>query len=482
MAVELRVGLFGIGLAAYWSQFEGLEARLRGYVGVVEERLKGDGRVIVNLGMVDSVDRAYAVAHEARREDLDLLVIYVTTYALSSTVLPIVRRAGVPVIVLNVQPQAALDYAKFNALPDRTAMTGDWLAFCSSCPVPELANVFLRAGVPFHEVVGVLEDDPACWDEVEGWMKAASVMVTLNHLRLGLMGHYYSGMLDIATDLTAVARVFGVHLEMLEVDELSGLRAGVSEEAIAQRVTAFRQVFDVQQDCSACELERAARTSVALETMVARYGLGALAYYAMGSGNAANEDTMSSIILGTSLLTAAGVAVAGEYEVKNVLAMKIMDGLGAGGSFTEYYAIDFKDDVVLMGHDGPGHMGIAEGRTKVRPLEVYHGKVGSGLSVEMSVKAGPCTLLSVVECNENGYKLVFAEGVVVPGETLAIGNTNSRFRFAGGARPFIKAWNAQGPAHHCAVGVGHVGARIEQVAALLRIGAVRVGTSPHADE
>ena len=194
----------------------------------------------------------------------------------------------------------------------------------------------------------------------------------------------------------------------------------------------------------------------------------------MGSGNAANEETMSSIILGTSLLTARGVAVAGEYEVKNVLAMKIMDGLGAGGSFTEYYAIDFKDDVVLMGHDGPGHMGIAEGRTKIRPLEVYHGKVGSGLSVEMSVRSGPCTLLSVVECSKNGYKLVFAEGEVVPGETMAIGNTNSRFRFPGGARRFVKAWNAEGPAHHCAVGVGHVGAVLEKVAALLNIDAVGV--------
>jgi L-arabinose isomerase len=474
MAVELRVGLFGIGLATYWAQFAGLEERLRGYVGLVEERLKGPGRAIVNLGLVDSVDRAYAVGHEARREDVDLLVIYVTTYALSSTVLPIVRRAGVPVIVLNVQPEAALDYAKFNALPDRTAMTGEWLAFCSSCPVPELANVFQRAGIRFHEVVGVLEGDPQCWDEVEGWMKAAGVVVTLNHLRLGLMGHYYSGMLDIATDLTAVAKVFGAHLEMLEVEELSGMRGSVAEEAVSARVARFAEVFDVQADCPAHELERAARTSVALDAIVERYGLGAMAYYAMGSGNAANEDTMSSIILGTSLLTARGVAVAGEYEVKNVLAMKIMDGLGAGGSFTEYYAIDFKDDVVLMGHDGPGHMGIAEGRTKVRPLEVYHGKVGSGLSVEMSVRSGPCTLLSVVECSRNGYKLVFAEGEVMPGETMAIGNTNSRFRFAGGARRFVKAWNAQGPAHHCAVGVGHVGAELEKVASLLHIDAVRV--------
>ena len=205
----LRVGLFGIGLAAYWSQFAGLEERLQGYVARVADKLAGRGREIVNFGLVDSAEKAFAVGHEARRQDVDLLVLYVTTYALSSTVMPVVRRAKVPVLVLNLQPEAAIDYARFNALPDRTAMTGDWLAFCSACPVPEIANVFARAGVPFHQVTGVLDGDPECWREIEDWIAAAQVVETLSHMRLGLMGHYYGGMLDIATDLTAVSSVFG---------------------------------------------------------------------------------------------------------------------------------------------------------------------------------------------------------------------------------------------------------------------------------
>lgn len=471
---NLRVGLFGIGLAAYWEQFPGLEERLKGYVGIVEERLQAPGRDIVNFGLVDSPERALAVSHEARREDVDILVLYVTTYALSSTVLPIVRRAKVPVLVLNLQPAAALDYEQFNKLPDRTAMTGEWLAFCAACPVPELANVFARSGIPFHQVTGVLHNDPVCWREIHDWIDAAQVAHTLSHTRVGLMGHYYNGMLDIATDLTAVASTFGTHLEIVEIDELSRLRLDAPQAEVDRQLAAFSSAFDIQPDCPAAELERAARTSAALERFVADHHLGALAYFYNGSGCEMNEDTITSIILGTSLLTSRGVPVAGEYEIKNVLAMKIMDSFGAGGSFTEYYCTDFAADVVLLGHDGPGHAGIAEGKTKVRPLTVYHGKVGRGLSVEMSVKYGPVTLLSVVEAKGGGFKLLVAQGEVESGPILEIGNTNSRYRFPIGARNFIQRWNEQAPAHHCAVGIGHLADKLEKLALLLNIEVVRI--------
>jgi len=471
---NLRVGLFGIGLAAYWDQFPGLEERLKGYVHTVEQRLHGPNREIVNFGLVDSPERAVAISHEARQQDVDLLVIYVTTYALSSTVLPIVRRAKVPVLILNLQPTAAIDYAQFNALPDRTAMTGEWLAYCSACPVPELANVFSRSGIPFHQVTGVLVDDPECWREIHAWIDAAQVAHTLAHTRVGLMGHYYNGMLDIATDLTAMSSIFGLHFEIVEIDELSRLRLDAPEDEVQRHLAVFSTAFDIQPDCSSSELERAAHTSAALDRFVQNHRLGALAYFYKGSGCEMNEDTVTSIILGTSLLTSRGIPVAGEYEIKNVLAMKILDSFGAGGSFTEYYATDFAEDIVLLGHDGPGHAGIAEGKTKVRPLTVYHGKIGRGLSVEMSVKHGPVTLLSVVESKSGGFKLLVAEGHVEDGPILEIGNTNSRYRFPIGARNFINRWNEQAPAHHCAVGLGHIASKLEKLGRLLNIEVVRI--------
>jgi len=465
----LRVGLCGIGLHAYWDQFAGLKERLEGYVNTVADRLTRPGVVIVNLGLVDTPQKSRNAGHQSRREDIDVLFLYVTTYSLSNTVLPLVQLAGVPVIVLNLQPYAAIDYASFNKLQDRTAMTGEWLAFCSACPVPEIANLFKRAQIPFHQVTGALHEEQTS-SEIEEWLSAANIRSTLASSRLGLMGHYYSGMLDIMTDVTLVSIAFRTHIEILEVDELSALTAEIDQRDIACRVNEFQQTFDIQSDCSQEELQRAARTSIALDAFVARYDLNALAYYYKGSGNTANENAMTSIILGTSLLTARHIPVAGEYEVKNALAMKILDCLGAGGSFTEYYAIDFNEDLVLMGHDGPGHITISQGKTKVRPLNVYHGKVGRGLSVEMSVKHGPVTLLSVVEDRDTNFKLVVAEGESVEGEILEIGNTNSRYRFSLGARGFVNEWTSQGPAHHCAVGVGHLASTLKKAAALMRIG------------
>jgi L-arabinose isomerase len=474
MESSLKIGLFGIGLDAYWPQFDGLKDKLESYLQLVALKLASIHPQIINLGLVDNIDKAFEAGSKFRKEEVDIIFLYVTTYALSSTVLPVVQRAKVPVIILNLAPTAAIDYDAFNKMNDRTKMTGEWLASCSACPVPEIANVFKRTGIKFQEVTGMLENDLQCWSEIYQWVEAAKVAHTMAYNRLGCMGHYYSGMLDIYTDLTLQYAYFGGHIEHIEVDELAAIREDVTADQIAEKLKLIHASFDVQVDCTEMELARAAQTAVALDILVAKYQLGSIAYYYKGTGNVANENTISSIILGNSLLTANHVPVAGEYEIKNAQAMKIMDSFGAGGSFTEYYAVDYTDDVVLMGHDGPGHIAIAEGKTKVRPLGVFHGKVGKGLSVEMRVKQGPVTLLSVVETVDGKLLLLVAEGESVAGPILEIGNTNSRYRFSIGARNFINSWNSYGPAHHCAVGVGHIAPKIEKLGVLLNMQVCKV--------
>lgn len=470
--MQLKVGLLGIGLDTYWPQFEGLREKLLSYQQAISIRISEMEVEVVNVGIVDHYDKSIQAAAILRQKDVTLIFLYVSTYALSSTVLPIVQRLHLPVVVLNIQPVATLDYTAFNALGDRGKMTGRWLEHCQACAVPEIASVLNRADIPFHVVTGYM-DEAYVWTEIQAWVAAARTVAIMHNNRMGLLGHYYNGMLDVYTDLTKMSAVFGTHFEMLEMCEIKKIREEVNDQEVGNKMTAFHTAFEVDLSCSRDELYNAARTSVALDKIIERHALGSLAYYYEGMAGNEYENIVTSMIAGNTLLTGNNIPIAGEYEVKNAHAMKIMAALGAGGSFSEFYLIDFTEDVVLMGHDGPAHFAIAEGPVKLVPLPLYHGKPGEGLSIQMRVRKGPVTLLSVVE-GKNEISLLVAEGESVEGPIVEIGNTNSRYRFPLSVRVFLDTWNKAGPAHHCAIGVGHLAGAIEKVAALLKIPVVRV--------
>jgi L-arabinose isomerase len=471
---SFRAGLFGIGLETYWEQFPDLRARLEGYLKQIRTRLSTGGVEVTSAGLVDTTDKAQSAARLFAMNDAGIVFLYVSTYALSSTVLPVVRGLRAPVVVLNLQPTTAIDYAWFNSLEDRGKMTGEWLAFCQACAVPEIANVFNRAAIPLHQITGTL-DDPEAWKEIYEWIDAAHSAQTLASTRLGILGHYYSGMLDVYSDPTQLSAFFGTHIEHIEIDALKALRRQVTPKEIKEKIEEIRSEFEVLPECMPSEIERAAHTACAMDRLVGLKGLGALAYYYEGTPGSEEEDIITSVIVGASLLTAQHVPAAGECEVKNAQAMKIMDTFGAGGSFSEFYAMDFNEEVILLGHDGPGHLAIAEGKPFLKPLGVYHGKPGQGLSVEMKVKHGPVTLLAIVQTRDGKLKFLVAEGESVEGPILEIGNTNSRYKFRLTVKEFVDAWTREGPAHHCAIGVGHIGSKLRKLASILSLEFVQIG-------
>lgn len=470
--IKLKIGLFSIGLETYWGQFPGLFDRLNGHRKEISSRLGNGNSDVIDVGMIDNVDKARLAGEKFNKENVSLIFLYVSTYALSSTVLPVVQKLKVPVIIINMQPVPAIDYAAFNKLADVGEKTGEWLAHCQACSVPEIASVFNRSGIKYEFVTGYLQDQ-AAWNEIGEWIEAARVAEVMRNNNLGILGHYYSGMLDVYTDLALQSSVFGTNIELVEMCEVKTLRDEISESEVKVKLKEFHREFDVSPNCSNQELERSARTSIALDRLVEVHKLGSLAYYYEGTSGNDYENIVTSVIAGNTLLTGKHIPVAGECEVKNAQAMKIMDSFEAGGSFSEFYAMDFNDDIVMLGHDGPAHFKIAEGRVKLVPLPVYHGKPGNGLSIQMSVKPGPVTLLSVVQSND-GIFLLTAEGESVRGPVLEIGNTNSRYRFSIGTREFINQWSKQGPAHHCAVGVGHISNKIEKLGFLLGIPVVKI--------
>jgi L-arabinose isomerase len=479
-----HIGLFGIGLAAYWPQFSGLRERLEAYQGTVEQRL-GEWATVTSGGLVDDAAAAVRAGDAFLHAGVDLIFCYVGTYSTSSQVLPVVQRAKAPVVVLNLQPRAALDYARTD--------TAEWLANCSACCVPEIAGAFARSGIPFRQVTGTLAPEPdvrapweSAWREIQEWCEAAGVVRGLRNSRIGFLGHTYPGMLDMYSDFTQHQARLGTHIEILELCDLEARVANVTEIEVTDMERAARKMFDISDDSAVDplakrptdeELAWACRVTVGLEKLVDDFNLDGLAYYYRGLAGNRYEQLAAGMTLGCSLLTACGVPCSGEGDLKNCQAMKIMDLLGAGGSFTEIYAMDFREGFLLMGHDGPFHPAIAEGRPVLRGLGLYHGKRGYGVSVEASVHQGPVTILGLTQTRDGRLKLIAAEGESIAGERLKIGNTNSRIRFSLDPASFMNAWCQEGPTHHCALGVGHVSAKIEKAASLLNLEFKLIGKS-----
>lgn len=487
-----RIGIFGIGLAAYWDQFPALKDRLTGYQRFIEERI-GARAEVVSAGLVDTAYRAREAADRFSREDLDLVVCYVGTYATSSQVLPVVQGRPQPVLLLNLQPTASLDYARTG--------TGEWLANCCACSVPEISGVFRRARVDYAVVSGLLgmeagyadsladentADHPAAkaaWREIGEWVDAAAAARGLRRARVGFLGHTYPGMLDLYSDFTQHHAQVGNHIEVLEMCDLDRAVDEVTGGDLAAKRKEVEEVFEISEDSPSDplakkpgpeEMEWACRVAAGLDRLAERYSLDALTYYYRGLEGNRYERLGAGVILGCSLLTARGIPCSGEGDLKNCQAMKLMDLLGAGGSYTELYAMDFDEGFVLMGHDGPFHPTIAEGKPILRGLGLYHGKRGYGVGVEARVRNGPVTVLGMTQTADGNLKLLAAEGETVPGEVLRIGNTNSRVKFPVPPVDFMNRWTEQGPTHHVALGVGHRTGRIEKAARLLGIELVKV--------
>lgn len=473
-----RVGIYAVGHKTYWGQFPGLLDNLLGYHAVVCEMLQAQEVEVVDFGMVDTSLTAHAALERMKASALDVLFVDMVTYATSATFAPIVRELDIPIVLVALQPLAAMDYRNGN-----TFMQLENDNFCS---VPEFANTALRMGKKINDVIlGTLYDDPSSQRELAVWCDIAKALHDLTGARIGLMGHVLEAMYDMHTDPTAIAAAFGIHVPLLEVDDVLALGETVTDQEVERKKDVIRQQFTMPEPESDpltvrltdADLHQSAVAAVALDKLVETYALTGLAYYYSGREQSAHRQMVSSFIVGNSLLNAEGVPMCGEYDIKTCIAMLIMDRLNIGGSFAEFHPLDFKENFILVGHDGPHHLAIADGKPALRSLLKYHGKQGGGASVEFKIKEGPITMLGITQGAANNYKFVIGEGYSRAGAIPPTGNTNTRGFFEPSAREFAKAWIMEGPTHHFALGIGHHAETIRKIGEALGLECVIVRPS-----
>lgn len=470
-----RIGFFSVGHATYWHQFEGLLDNLMGYHRDTIKLIESNGVQVVDYGMVDTSEKGFETAAKMQQDRLDVIFCNMITYATSSTFAPILREVNRPVVLLALQPRSRLDYTK--------ASTFMQLENDNICSVPEFTGVAIRFGKKVADVIiGILYNDERAKREISEWCEIAKVLHDLRGARIGLMGHVLEAMYDMHADPTAVASAFGVHVPLLEIDDVVRLYREVTPSEIAQKEELIRREFDmpdpksdpVTRKLTKEDLTQAAHTAVALDKLVQAYNLTGLAYYYEGEPGSIQRQIASSFIVGNSMLIAQGIPMCGEYDIKTCIAMLIMDRLNIGGSFAEFHPFDFEEDFILVGHDGPHHIAIAEDKPILRSLIKYHGKPGSGASVEFKLKEGPITMLGITQTANGRFRFIIGEGESRKGPIPPTGNTNTRGFFKPNTRDYIKKWVLEGPTHHYALGIGHHAETIKKIADVLGIDSVIV--------
>lgn len=486
-ARKARIGLYSVGLRAYWEQFPGLRDRLIEYGKFIEKKMSAWAEVHY-YGLVDTETEGRIAGEWFNERNVDLVFCHAATYSTSSTVLPVHQLCPAPAVFLNLQPTDRINYDQ--------STTGEWLAHCGACPVPEFANAFNRAGIAFRVVNGILGLDYTpdislanetthqraeavrAWREIEEWIRAASVPRTLKHSRFGFLGNTYSGMLDMYSDFTMIQAQTGLHVEVLEMCDLDRMLKDVSPQDVKSKLDAVHEMFQISGDSpsdpiarkpSDEQLEWSCRVAAAQEKLVREFDLDAISYYYHGAPGGEYEKLQGGFIVGHSLLTARGIPCAGEGDLKTAVAMKICDIVGTGGSFSEIVVVDYVDGTILLGHDGPFHIAISEGKPILRGMGLYHGKQGTGVSVEAKVKTGPITTLNVTQTEDGKLKMIVSEAESTDGPIMRIGNTQTPVRFRSHPDEYMTRWFAEAPTHHCAMSIGHNGSLFAKVGELTRL-------------
>lgn len=460
----IKIGMFTPANKNYWSQIPGMKDEVKRYASEVEKKLKKFGAVF-NAGIIDGVDSARKAEVFFITNDIDVLVIHAGTYGLSKNIIPAISRLNIPIMSFHLQPvdNFYLDSASTHTLPKNAfAIAG------------ELGNILKRMDKQYYMFFGKLYDDDKVWEEAEELFLSIEVVKKLRNSNIGFLGNYYPGMCDIYVDIFQLIKIFGVDIDIIEIADLRKEVELITEEEVLHVKSKLEKEYIIDEKAPEDNILWNIKVALGMENMVKKMNLHALAYNYFGYPGSIEEKIAYSMTFGGSLLLKKNIPCAAEGDVRVLIPMLILKNLGVGASQTEINVADFNENFDYISHSGPGDFSISSGKPYLRYLSFFHGKRGSGISCEFSIKNGPITLLSMVNHDDNKFKFIVAEGESIKGEILKNGNVNTRVRFNGKISDFMKEWSIKGPSHHSVISTGHNAKILEIISKLYGLEFIKV--------
>lgn len=462
--VKPKVGLLTTGLELYWSQFPGLREQALAMNEVMVKKLSEFSDVLQS-GLVDTAEKSKHAAVFFKKSDIDILLVFPISYSTGMTVAPVARVVDVPVRILNAHVDMTYDYA--------TSDTKEYLYHEGPCCIPEFASVFVTMEKKFKVLTGCLSQE-SFWEQLRSDCVGAAAASAFAQLNFGVIGSTYTGMTDMPTDEHRLLKATGQLIIRPEIEEIEEAYLAVTDEQLKKMYKEFREYYDVADNVQDEHMTESAKIAIAYDRVIKKHKIDAFGFYWWGKKPYMTE-LRAQAALGVSRLTTMGIPGVTEGDLKTAMAMKILDLIGGGGMFLEFFATNFEENIVLVGHDGPCNTNVAASKPKLQLLDVLHGKTGFGLGIDFHMNQGPCTLLNLSQFGTvTPFKLIYSIAEVVPGPILNIGNPNCRIKLEKSMQEFFNDWSQQGPNHHIALGVGDYSDEIEAFAERIGFECIRV--------
>ena len=462
--IRPKIGLLPTGHKIYWGQFPRLKERGMKMYERLLSRLESFGEV-VTPGLVDTYESAVEAGRLFRECRIDILLIFPFGYTTGMMIVPAVGELDVPIRILNAHEDPSYDY--------KSGTTEDFLHHEGPCCVPEYSGTLVSLGKSFRVITGHFGEE-SFWQSIRRSCLGAAAATAFSKCRFGVIGNTYTNMCDMPTDEHRVLKATGQLLCRPEIEELEEAYKSVTEKDILAMYEDFREFYRFDETVTESHLYESARIAVAFDKIIRKYGIDGFGYYWWGVKKEITELRAQSA-LAVSRLASMDIPGVTEGDVKTAMAMKILNLMGGGGMFVEFFSCDFDENFIMMGHDGPANVSVAKDKPVLQNLTTHHGKTGEGLGIDFEMREGVCTLLNLTQFGtDKTFKLIYSVAEVIGGDILNIGNPNCRVRTEKPIATFFDDWCRQGPGHHTALGVGDFSEEIEIFAEKMGFDCVRV--------